>query len=91
MQLKKTENWTRPDWLGLDRRLQLHAYQVMQLDQFGPIATGFEGNRLQPVTQVIPLKNLHIFSPFWGETDQNSMSYGQNDMFQQNPTLCDIS
>ena len=88
---KKTENQTGPDWLGPDWWLQLHAFQTMQPDQFGLIATGFKGNLLQPVVQVIPLKNLHILSPFWGEMDQNYMSYGQNDMFRQNPTLCDIS
>ena len=45
----------------LDQQLRLHAFQTMQLDRF---ATGFEGDRLQPVAQVVPLKNLHILSPF---------------------------
>ena len=43
---KKTENQTRPDW-----RLQLHAFQTMQLDRFKLIATGFKGDRLQLVLQ----------------------------------------
>ena len=47
-----------------DRRLWLHAFQTMQPDRFGLIATGFEGDRLQQVAQVIPLKKLHILSPF---------------------------
>ena len=78
---KKTENWTRPNQLGPDQQLRLHAFQTMQLDWF----------QRQVVAHVIRLKNAHILSPFWGETDQNCMSYGQNDMFWQNLTLCNIS
>ena len=63
----------------LDQQLQLHAFQTTQPDRFKPVA------------HVILLKNAHILSPFWGETDQNCMSYGQNNMFWQNPTLCDIT
>ena len=36
------------------------------------------------------LKNPHILSLFWRETAQKCMRYGQNDMLQQNPTLCNV-
>ena len=48
MDRKKTENWTEPDQLGLDRRLQLPAFQnkktakkTIATDRLQSIAIGF--------------------------------------------------
>ena len=76
---KKTGNWTEPDRLGPDRRLRLRAFRMTQ-----PIWT-------KPVAYVILLLNTDILSQFWNETVQKCLSYGQNDMLQQHPTLFNIS